>query len=65
MGQNSSEGKRVHKSFDTLGDIASLKTLPGKPIGTKPWLREKECNAYLLPLMITSLKLVGCLKSIS
>jgi len=28
---------------------ASLKTLPGKPNGTKPWLREKEYNAYFTP----------------
>jgi hypothetical protein len=33
---------------------ASLKTLPGKPNGIKPWLREKECRTQLyLPLMKT------------
>ena len=33
---------------------ASLKTLPGKPSGTKPRWREKECRTYLyLPLIKT------------
>jgi hypothetical protein len=33
---------------------ASLKTLPGKPNGTKPWLREKECITQLyIPLIKT------------
>ena len=38
--------------FNTLGDAASLKTLLGKPSGTKPQLREKECSAYCLPLIL-------------
>ena len=28
---------------------ASLKTLPGKSSGIKPWLRKKEYNAYFTP----------------
>lgn len=29
---------------------ASLKTFLGKPSGTKPRLRKKECNMYFTPL---------------
>ena len=41
--------------FNTLSP-ASLKTLPGKPNGTKPWLREKECRTYLLLPLIQQCK---------
>ena len=34
---------------------ASLKTLPGKPSGTKPWWREKECRTYLCLLLIKTI----------
>ena len=46
-------------TFNTLGDAASLKTLLGKPSGTKPQLREKECSAYFLLLIL--LNQVCCL----
>ena len=39
-------------TFNTLGDAASLKTLLGKPSGTKPQLREKECRAYFILLIL-------------
>ena len=44
--KNSSEGKRVHISFDMH---SSLKTLPEKPSEKKPLSKEKECNAYYTP----------------
>jgi len=44
-------------------EAASLKTLPRKPDGTKPWLRKKEYIAYLLPLMITSLDVTALVYS--
>ena len=37
------------KEYTIIINVASLKTLPGKPSGTKPWLREKEYNMILNP----------------
>ena len=45
VGQKPSEGKRVHGILLRM-TCCLVKTLPGKPSGTKPWLREKECSAY-------------------
>ena len=51
--KNLSEGKRVQYSFNSLScswyvRIASLKTLPVKPNGTKPGRRKKECIISIL-----------------
>lgn len=50
-GIKSELGKRVQYIFHIHNylQVASLKTLPGKPIGTKPELREKECNMNMSP----------------
>ena len=43
------------KEYTIIISVASLKTLPGKPSGTKPWLREKSATWYYLPLKRTTL----------
>ena len=35
------------KEYTIIINVASLKTLPGKPSGTKPWLRKKEYSMIL------------------
>ena len=46
--KNPMEKKIWGRKKSTISNIfVSLKTLPWKPSGTKPWWRKKECKIYL------------------
>lgn len=44
MGQKSSEGKKVHNSFNTLKDVASLNTLLEKSVGQNHYQGKKSAT---------------------